>query len=184
MRWELEPGHSAAEFCCRHMMVTWVRGHIKNVRGTLDFDEKRPEKASVRVEMDAAALWTDEKDRDAHLKSADFLDAEKHRKILFSSTRVEVQAPHEYGVHGDLTIRGVTRPVVLKTQYLGCWETPFWEGGVDKGPMIRAGFTATASINRHDFGVSWNAPLEMGGVVVGDEVFITLDIEAIRKKAQ
>lgn len=183
MRWEFEPGHSAAEFSCRHMMVTWVRGHIKNVRGSLDFDDRRPELASVRAEMDAAGLWTDEKARDAHLRSADFLDVDKHPRILSASTRVEVQAPHEFRLHGDLTLRGVTRPVVLNTRHIGSWETPFWEGGVDKGPMIRAGFSAATSIHRHGFGVSWNAPLEGGSVVVGDDVFITLDIEAIRRKA-
>ncbi len=95
---------------------------------------------------------------------------------------MDVLTPHEFRVNGDLTIKGVTKPVVLKAQYFGQWETPFWEGGVDKGPMLRAGFYATATINRHDFGVSWNAALDRGGVVVGDEVYITLDIEAIRKK--
>jgi len=95
---------------------------------------------------------------------------------------LDVLTSHEFRLNGALTIRGVTRLVILKTQYLGQWETPFWEDGVDKGPVTRAGFCATTVINRHDFGVSWNAPLDRGGVVVGDEVFITIDIEALRRK--
>lgn len=182
MRWEFEPGHSAAEFRCRHMMVTWVRGHFKNVRGVLEFDPDNPGQASVQTEFESAGVWTGERERDEHLRSADFLDAAKHPKISFVSRSVDVLTAHEYRVKGDLTLHGVTRPVVLKTQYLGQWETPYWEGGVDKGPMIRAGFCATTTINRHDFGVSWNSPLDRGGVVVGDEVAITLDVEALLKK--
>ncbi|MBI3014949.1 MAG: YceI family protein [Candidatus Tectomicrobia bacterium] len=182
MRWEFEPGHSAAEFCCRHMMVTWIRGHFKNVRGSLEFDPQAPDKSSVRAEMDGAAVWTGEKDRDEHLRAAAFLDAGIYPKITFESKSVDVLTAHEWRVNGDLTLRGVTRPVTLKTQYLGQWETPYWEGGADRGPVIRAGFCATTVINRHDFGVSWNALMDRGGVVVGDEVYITLDIEALRKK--
>jgi len=183
MQWDFEPGHSAAEFRCRHMMVTWVRGHFKNIRGFLNFDPEDPSRASVRAEIDAKTIWAGEPDRDAHLRSADFLDVEHHPKITFVSTGVEVLSQHEYRVKGDLTIRGVTRPVTLDLQYLGQWETPYWEEGVDKGPMVRAGFVATTTINRHDYGVSWNAPLDKGGVVVGDEVGITIDVEAIRKKS-
>ncbi len=163
-------------------MVTWVRGHFKNLQGRLEFDPATPEVASVQTDFASASLWTGEAERDAHLRSPDFLDVVKYPKIAFRSRSVDVLTPHEYRVNGDLSIKGVTKPVVLKAQYFGQWETPFWEGGVDKGPMLRAGFHATTTINRHDFGVSWNAALDHGGVVVGDEVFITLDIEAIRKK--
>jgi polyisoprenoid-binding protein YceI len=180
MKWEFEPGHSAAEFCCRHMMVTWVRGHFKNLKGRLEFDTVDPGHASVETDIDAASLWTGERDRDDHLRSADFLDVAAQPKISFRSRSVEVLSAHEYRVHGDLTIRGVTKPVVLDTRYLGEWETPFWEDGVDKGPMIRAGFHAT--IDRRDFGVLWNGMLDRGGIVVGNEVHIALDVEAIRKK--
>lgn len=182
MYWEFEPGHTAAEFYCRHMMVTWVRGHFKNVKGSLDFDPDDPASSSVKAEIDARGLWTGEPERDEHLRSADFLDVQNHPKITFLSRSVQVLGPHEFLVKGDLTIRGVTREVALDVKYLGQWETPYWEGGVDKGPMIRAGFLAQAVINRHDFGVSWNSQLHKGGVVVGDNVFITLDIEALRKK--
>ena len=182
MIWDFEPGHSAAEFCCRHMMVTWVRGHFKGLIGRFDFDPGAPAQASVQTEIDSATLWTGELERDAHLRSSDFLDVANHPKISFRSLSLEVLAPHEFHVNGELTIRGVTKPIVLKTLYLGQWQTPFWEDGVDKGPMVRAGFCATAVINRHEFGVRWNAALDHGGVVVGDQVYITLDIEAIRKK--
>ena len=182
MNWNFEPGHSAAEFCSRHMMVTWVRGHFKNIHGRLTFDPDTPSLTTVETDIDARALWTGEPDRDNHLRSEDFFYVEKYPKITFRSSSVDVLTPHEWRVNGPLTIRGVTRPVVLKVQYLGQWETPFWEDGVDKGPMMRAGFYATTLLNRHDFGVSWNGELAAGGVVVGDEVLVTLDVEAIRKK--
>ncbi len=182
MLWEFEPGHTAAEFRCRHMMVTWVRGHFKTVHGTLEFDPEEPAAASVTAEIDAGLAWTGEADRDAHLRSADFLDAEHHPKILFRSTRVDVLGANEFCVWGDLTIRGTTRPAKMDVRYLGQWETPYWEDGVDKGPMVRAGFAATTVINRRDFGVSWNAALDRGGLVVGDDVYIEIDVEALRKK--
>jgi polyisoprenoid-binding protein YceI len=178
-KWLFEPGHTAAEFCVRHMMVTNVRGHFKNVHGTLAFDPANPAASSVEVVIDAAGLWSGEPERDLHLKSADFLDVEKYPQITFKSTRVEMSGAEEAIVTGGLTIRGVTRSVALTARCLGQWQTPWWEDGVDKGPKTRAGFTATASINRHDFGVRWNAPLDRGGLVVGNIVEITLDAEAV-----
>ncbi len=164
------------------MMVTWVRGHFKNVHGRMEFDPDKPELALVRAEINAGELWTGEPDRDAHLKSGDFLDAANHPKITFRSTEVERSGASHYRVAGELSIRGVTRPVTLEVDYLGQWQTPYWEDGVDKGPVIRAGFLATATINRHDFQVSWNAPLEKNGGVVGSDVEIEIDVEAIREK--
>ncbi len=169
--WTFEPGHTAAEFCVRHMMVTFVRGHFKNVRGRLEFDPERPESGSVEIEMDAARLWTDEPERDEHLRSEHFFDVERHPRITFRSTAVERVAGTEFKVKGDLTIRGVTRPAVLDARYLGVWRTPFGD--------TRCGFVATTTIDRHEFGVSWNAEMEGGGVVVGREVLITVDAEAI-----
>jgi polyisoprenoid-binding protein YceI len=177
--WFFEPGHTAAEFSCRHMMVTNVRGHFKNVRGRLRFDPARPQESSVEITIDAKGIWTGEPDRDAHLRSADFLDVEKHPTIGFRGDRVAVLGGHDYSVTGDLTIRGVTRSVTLHVTYLGQWQTPWWEGNEDKGPKTRAGFVATTRINRHDFGVSWNGALDRGGVVAGDWVDITIDAEAI-----
>lgn len=179
MRWFFEPGHTAAEFAARHMMVTWVRGAFKNVEGALDFDPERPEEASVEVTIAADTIWTGEPDRDAHLKSADFLDVASHRTMTFRGRCARVTGQHEYAVAGDLTIRGVTRPVTLDVRYLGQWSTPWWEGDVNKGPVQRAGFVASTVINRHDFGVSWNDAMDRGGVVVGDDVYITLDVEAV-----
>lgn len=178
-KWVLEPGHTAAEFCVRHMMVTYVRGHFKNVRGTLLFDPANPRAVSVEVTIDAAGIWTGEPDRDAHLRSADFLDVENHPKITFRGNRVEVIGENDVVLTGELTIRGVARKATLDVRYLGQWQTPWWEDGVDKGPRTRAGFMATTTINRLDFGVSWNASLEKEGVVVGNTIEITIDAEAI-----
>src|SRR5213594_112919 len=162
-RWTFEPGHTAAEFCARHMMVSCVRGHFKNIHGTLEFDPEKPGVASVEVTIDARGLWSGERDRDAHLKSADFLDVENHPTITFRGSEVALIGDHDARLRGDLTIRGVTRPVTLDVRYLGQWKTPWWEDGVDKGPKTRAGFLGTTRINRHDFGVSWNSVLDHGG---------------------
>ena len=122
-------------------------------------------------------------DRDAHLRSADFLDVDNYPEITFQGDRLEVIGDHDYVFTGELTIRGLSRPVSLRVRYLGQWQTPWWEEDegelVDKGPKARAGFIAEAEINRHDFGVSWNDTMDKGGVVVGDTVFITIDVEAI-----
>ena len=182
MQWEFEPGHSAAEFRCRHMMVTWVRGHFKNARGSLWFDPLSPADAAVRATIDARQLWTGEPDRDAHLKSGDFLDTERYPDITFTSKHIKVVTPHQYQVKGDLTIRGITQDVLMDVTYLGHWETPYWQDSVDRGPVFRAGFEAFAKINRHDFQVSWNSLLDKGGIVVGDDVFITIDVEALHWK--
>ncbi len=178
-KWTFEPGHTAAEFCVRHMMVTNVRGHFKNVRGTLIFDPVDPRNSSVRVTIDARGIWTGDQSRDDHLRSVDFLDTENHPYITFEGADVKVVGEHEYLVTGDLTIRGITRAATLKVHSLGQWQTPWWEDGVDKGPKTRAGFQAETTINRHDFGVAWNSTLDRGGVVVGDIVQITIDAEAI-----
>ena len=182
-KWFFEPGHTAAEFSVRHMMVTYIRGHLKNVHGTLFFDPANPRTASVEVEIEASGIWTGEPERDAHLKSADFLDVEKFPKIAFKGNQVEMTGATDAVVMGELTIRGVTRTVPLGVRYSGEWQTPWWEDGVDKGPKTRAGFVATTTINRHDFGVSWNASLDRGGVVVGNTVEITIDAEAILQEA-
>ncbi len=180
--WFFEPGHTAAEFCVRHMMVTHVRGHFKNVRGRLAFDPKRPLDSQVEAHLDAASVWTGEPDRDAHLRSADFLDVENHPEISFRGGKVEIIGDRDYLVTGQLTLRGVAREVLLKVRYLGQWATPWWVDGADQGPKIRAGSLATTTVNRHDFGVSWNSTLDNGGVVVGRFVDITIDAEAIQEQ--
>ena len=171
-KWTFEPGHTSAEFCVRHMMVTFVRGHFKNVHGTAEFDPEDPARSRVEVEIDAAGLWTGEPERDAHLRSDHFLDVARHPKITFRSTKVEPVTGHEYKVTGDLTLRGVTKPVVLDVRYHGQGRSPFKD--------TRAGFVGSTVINRHDFGASWNSAMESEGVVVGHDVLITIDAEAIR----
>jgi polyisoprenoid-binding protein YceI len=182
-KWTFEPGHTAAEFRARHMMVTYVRGHFKNVKGSLVFDPADASRSSVEATIDAAGIWTGEPDRDAHLRSADFLDVAHYPTITFRGNRTEVHSETEATITGDLTIRGIARTVPLHVRYLGQWQTPWWEDGVDKGPKTRAGFTASTSINRHDFGVSWNSTLDRGGVVVGHIVDIIIDAEAILEQA-
>jgi polyisoprenoid-binding protein YceI len=177
--WFFEPGHTAAEFCVRHMMVTYVRGHFKNIHGRLMFDPEYPRNSRVEVRIDAQSIWTGEPERDAHLRSADFLDVENHQSITFTGNKVEVLGDHDFLLTGQLTIRGVTCEVVLKVRYMGQWQTPWWENGVDKGPKTRAGFLAETTINRQNFGVRWNSLLDKGGVVVGDMVEIIIDAEAI-----
>jgi polyisoprenoid-binding protein YceI len=178
-KWTFEPGHTAAEFRARHMMVTYVRGHFKNIHGTLEFDPDSPGNSSVEVQIDPREIWTGVKERDDHLRSADFLDVDHHPQITFAGNQVEIKGEHDFAVTGDLTIRGVTRPATLNVSYLGEWLTPWWEDGVDKGPRTRAGFLATTQINRQDFGVSWQDTMDRGGIVVGNEVDIAIDVEAV-----
>ncbi len=170
--WQFEPGHSSAEFAVRHMMVTIVRGSYKNVRGVLNFDPADPASGSVEVIIDAGAFSTEERERDDHLRSADFFDVAKHPRIIFKSTQVEVSGFNHFALTGELTIRGITRPVTLHGQYWGPVLSPFGN--------TRMGFLATTRINREEFGVSWNSAMPSGGHVVGKYVDITIDVEAIR----
>jgi polyisoprenoid-binding protein YceI len=178
-KWFFEPGHTAAAFCARHMMVTYVRGDFKDVHGSLDFDPADPLSATLEAVIDARKLHTGEPARDAHLRSADFLDVERFPEIRYRGKVAGRTGALDFIVDGELTIRGVTKPVRLEVHSLGSWETPWWEDGRDHGPKTRHGFVATATINRHDFGVSWNSALDKGGVVVGDLIELTLDVEAI-----
>jgi polyisoprenoid-binding protein YceI len=171
-RWAFNEAHTAAEFSVRHMMITFVRGTFKNLQGTLEFDPDHPEDAWTETSIDAATVWSGEPGRDDHLRNEDFLDVAHHPRIVFRSTRVVPVGRNEYRVAGDLTIRGVAHPVTLDVRYLGQCRSPFDD--------TRIGFTATTRINRHDFGVSWNADLRDTGFVVGDEVLITIDVEAER----
>jgi polyisoprenoid-binding protein YceI len=177
--WIFEPGHTEVEFRARHMMVTWVRGLFKDVHGSLDLDFDRPLQAAFRGEIAAAGVWTGQQERDAHLRSADFFDVEHHPKITFSGRFVERTGDTSFNGTVDLTIRGVTRSVPLEVRYLGEWRTPYWVGDENKGELRRIGFEARARVNRHDFGVSWQDELPGEGVVVGNEIALSLDAEAI-----
>jgi polyisoprenoid-binding protein YceI len=155
-------------------MVTWVRGHFKDVHGSLEFDPATLTLYSVEATLDAGKLWTGEPQRDAHLRSGDFLDAQRHPSIAFKSTGVERVGGDDYKVTGGLTLRGITHTVTLDMHYLGKWRTPYNEASV-----TRVGFVGRTSINRRDFGVNWDSPLEDGGRVVGNEVHLLIDAEGI-----
>jgi polyisoprenoid-binding protein YceI len=182
IRWTFEPGHTAVEFRARHMMVTWVRGHFKNVSGELIFDPDNFSKTKIDVVIDAASFSTGQAQRDEHLRSADFLDVAHFPTIEYHSKEVKPEGATSFQARGDLTIREVTRPVTLYVSYLGQWLTPWWENGVDLGPRLRAGFEAQGKINRHDFGVSWNDTMDRGGVVVSDDIDLTIDVEAVNQE--
>ena len=165
--WIFEPGHTEAEFRARHMMVTWVRGLFKDIHGTararlgpLPRRDLRGRDRRDRASGPASPH------RDEHLRSADFLDVENHPKITFSGRFTERTADTAFKGEVELTIRGVTRTVPLDIAYIGEWKTPWWEGDENKGEMRRIGFEATARIDRHDFGVSWQDEIPGGGVVV------------------
>jgi polyisoprenoid-binding protein YceI len=180
-RWIFEPGHTAAMFRARHMMVTWVRGLFTDIHGWLDFD---PENAMATVfegEIDVAKVWTGEPNRDAHLRSADFFDVDHHPTIRFAGRSTERIGDTHATALADVTIRGTTRQVALDVAYLGRWETPFWAGDQNRGTMRRIGFEATTRINRLDFAVSWQDTLPLGGVVVSNEIDVAIDVEAINR---
>jgi polyisoprenoid-binding protein YceI len=177
--WILEPGHTEAEFRARHMMVTWVRGLFKNIRGTVEWDRESFESTTFQGRIDATGLWTGEPERDAHLRTADFFDVENHPLISFEGRFTERIGDTHFRAMAELTIRGTTAEVPLHVSYLGQWETPFWVGDENRGSMRRIGFEATTLIERQDFGVSWNDELPRGGVVVSNQIDVTIDVEAI-----
>lgn len=170
--YSIDPVHSAVHFSVRHMMVSNVRGEFTKLSGTIQFDPANPADSGVEATIDAASINTRDAQRDTHLKSADFLDVEKFPTLVFRSTKTE----HNSGggtVTGDLTIHGVTRQVTLNV------EGPSPETKDPWGKQ-RIGLSATTKLSRKDFGLTWNAALESGGLLVGDEVTVTIDVEAIR----
>jgi polyisoprenoid-binding protein YceI len=169
----LDPAHTTAEFVVRHLMITKVRGRFTSVTGTIQVPEGSNVPDSVDVTIDAASIDTREAQRDAHLKSADFLEAEKYPQITFKSTGFD-GGGDAFKVRGALTIHGVTREVVLDTTFEGRSTDPW---GND-----RIGYEAHTKISRKDFGLEWNQTLETGGVLVGDDVKIELNVEAIAQK--
>jgi polyisoprenoid-binding protein YceI len=171
--WNSDPAHSVAEFKVKHMMISNVKGHFTKITGALTLDESDLANSRVEAAIDATSLETRDAQRDAHLKSADFLDVEKSPTLSFKSTRVSVVGDGELAVEGDLTIRGVTRKVTLSVE----GPTPPTK---DPWGNTRIGLSATTKINRKDFGLTWNAALETGGILVGEEVTITLDVEFLK----
>ena len=171
--WNIDPVHTHAEFKVRHMMITNVKGHFKPVNGVITIDEVDISRSHVEASIEAASINTREPDRDKHLRSAEFLDVEKFPTLTFTSTRVTRTGPEDLEVEGDLTIHGVTRKVTFSV------DGPT-APGKDPWGNTRIGLSASTKINRKDFGLNWNAALETGGILVGDEVTITLDVQAVK----
>jgi len=172
--WDIDTGHSAVHFHVRHMIISKVHGRFSRWSGALALDPADLTRSSVEVKIEAASIDTQVADRDAHLRSADFLDVEQHPHLSFRSTRIE-RAGEGYRVTGDLTLRGVTREVVLEAEYAGTGKDPWGNE--------RAGFSARTSLDRREFGLVWNAALEAGGVLVGEKVEIAIELEAVRRTA-
>jgi polyisoprenoid-binding protein YceI len=170
--WNIDPAHTQSNFTIRHLVISNVRGEFKNTTGVVKIDDQDPAKSSVDAVIDATTIHTREDKRDAHLKSADFFDVEKYPKITFKSSKVE-KAGDGYKVTGDLTMHGVTKPVVLDVSAL----TPDVK---DPGGNVRRGLSARTTLNRKDFGLNWSKMVE-AGPVVGDEVKIEIDAELIKQ---
>jgi polyisoprenoid-binding protein YceI len=171
--WKIDPAHSVAAFSVKHMMVTNVRGQFNDVTGTIRFDPSDIAGSSVEAKIEVASLTTGNARRDEHLRSPDFFDAAKYPEITFKSTKVEPAGSNHGRITGELTIRGTTRTVSMEAEYNGPVKSP-----QDLGGETTMGFSASLAIDREDYGVNWNVPLDGGGLVVGKEVWIMLDVEA------
>jgi polyisoprenoid-binding protein YceI len=172
--WAIDPAHSTVEFSVRHMMVATVKGRFSGVQGTIIDVADDPNQSSVQVNIDPATVSTGDPQRDAHLRGPDFFDAEKYPAITFQSRRVE-GSREEFTVYGDLTIRDTTRPIQLQATFNGTGTNPW-------GKTV-AGFSAEAKLNRKDWGLNWNVALETGGVLVSDQIKLSLEIEAVQQEA-
>ena len=171
--WKIDPTHSRAEFKVKHMMISNVKGSFSGLNGTLMEDTADPTRSQVQASIDIGTISTGDEQRDAHLKSADFFHHEQHPRMTFKSTKIEKKGDAEYSVTGDLTVHGVTKPVVFAV------EGPS-APGKDPWGNTRIGLSATTKINRKDFGLTWNAALETGGILVGEQVQIDLDVQFIK----
>ena len=174
--WEIDPTHTLVQFSAKHMMITTVKGDFTEIGGAIRADEAEPDASSVEVEIGAASIKTRVDARDEHLRSADFLDVESFPTISFRSTKVRgahTRPGDEFELVGELTIKGVTREVVLDVVYEGTGRDP-WGGE-------RVSFSATTRIDRRDFGLTWNQALETGGVLVSNEIRISVEVQAVRQ---
>jgi polyisoprenoid-binding protein YceI len=174
-KWNVDPTHSSVHFTVRHMVFAKVHGAFEKFDATLDLDDADLARSKIDVTIDAASINTKEDKRDAHLRSPDFFDVENHKKLTFKSKHIERQSDTEYRVTGDLTIHGVTREVPLDVELTGRGKDP-WGGE-------RMGFSAKTTVNRTDFGLKWNQALETGGVLVGEKVEVSIDLEVMKQKA-
>ncbi|MCB0035202.1 MAG: polyisoprenoid-binding protein [Anaerolineales bacterium] len=173
MAWQIDPAHSEIQFSVRHMMISKVRGTFQSFSGVVEFDEENPAATNVEVSIDTASVSTRNTDRDNHLKSADFFDAENYPVMTFVSKRVEVNSDSTGKLIGDLTIKDVTREVTLDVEYAGQALSPWG--------TTSAGFSAKGKLNRENFGLTWNAALETGGVLVGTEIEIAIELEIVKQ---
>ena len=173
-QWQLDPAHSAAHFSVRHLMISNIRGEFSKVTGNVVVDLSDPTKSSVEVSADASSINTREPQRDAHLKSPDFLDVAKFPTIDFKSTRNVKTGPETYELTGQLTLHGVTREITLAVESDGVETKDPWG-------KLRRGASARGKLSRKDFGLTWNQALEAGGVLVGDEVKIEIDVELVQR---
>jgi polyisoprenoid-binding protein YceI len=173
MAWTIDTAHSEVNFAVRHMMISNVRGRFEKFSGSVNFNTAEPEKSSVEVKIEAASINTKEPNRDGHLRSADFFDAEKYPYLTFASTRVVKESENTGKVYGNLTIKDITRPVILNVEYSGMAKSPWG--------TYSAGFTATTKINRKEWGLTWNKSLETGGMLVGDEITINIELEIVQQ---
>ena len=171
--WNLDPAHSAAEFKVKHMMISNVKGKFSGLSGTLKLDETDYTHSTVEASIPVSSINTGDEKRDGHLKSADFFDAEKFPAMTFKSTNIDSRGGADYDVTGDLTIRGVSKSVTLSLEDVSVPSKDPWGN-------LRIGLSGTTKINRKDFDLGWNSALETGGVLVGEEVTITLDIEFVK----
>ncbi|MCM2279023.1 MAG: YceI family protein [Oligoflexia bacterium] len=172
--WQIDPAHSSANFSVKHMMIAKVHGGFQKLSGSLVYDERNPGSAVIEAVIDAASIDTREPQRDAHLKSADFFDVEKYPHLTFKSKKVTGSASEGFLLVGELTIHGVTKEVSLDVEPIGPALKDPWGN-------LKLGASATTKIKRKDFGLTWNAALEAGGVLVGDDVAITLDLQFVKK---
>ena len=175
MSWQIDPAHSEINFTVRHMMISNVRGRFEQFNGTVDFNEDDPTLSTVDVQINAASINTKVDQRDDHLRSPDFLDAEHYPVLTFKSKRVEKTGSHSGRAIGDLTIRNVSHEVTLDIDYAGQAKSPWGS--------TSAGFSATTTINRKDWGLTWNQALETGGVLVGDQIKIAIEVEVVKQVA-
>lgn len=173
MTWTIDTAHTEINFSVRHMMITNVRGQFQKFSGTIVFDETDPTSTQVDGQIDVASLTTRDEKRDAHLKSADFFDVAKYPDIFFHSTRVVMKDQTHATLYGDLTMRGVPHEVVLDVEYNGLAKSPWG--------TTNAGFSAKTQIQRKDWDLNWNVALETGGLLVGDDINITMDLEIIQQ---
>ncbi|HEX8959358.1 MAG TPA: YceI family protein [Solirubrobacterales bacterium] len=175
MAWQIDTAHSQVEFSVRHMMISNVRGRFETLTGTVEFDEADPARSTVDVQIEAASINTRDPRRDGHLKSPDFFDAENYPYITFKSKSVEPTSKTTGKIVGDLTIRGVTREVVLDVEYQGLAKSPWG--------TTSAGFSAETKISRKEWGLNWNQALETGGWLVGDDIKVGIELEIVKQEA-